>query len=339
MNAAIIGMGPHGKRVAKVLSEFPGVALDAVVDMRPEALDDGDISASTARMAGADELWKAPCPELVCITTNGPSHAELAVSAMRAGAKYVLVEKPMATSLEECDLMVRTAEECGVRLAVDHLRRKAPVNIWVRETVASGRWGALRSISIQRPGIGLGCLGTHSFDMILDMSGQSARRVTAWVDEPVGRNPRGEQFVDPGGLVVLEMESGCRGIVSQIEDGAGPASIEIDLTAARIRMDEKIGTVELVERDLSVKPGPGRPPKYTVVEPPDGITAKTDLFQMLHGVIDELIGDGPMECSADRGVETIEMLVGAYLSHRRGNIPIELPITSQEDRAVWLPVT
>jgi len=42
-------------------------------------------------------------------------------------------------------------------------------------------------------------------------------------------------------------------VIAQIEDGAGPMSVEIDLTAARVRIDEKWGEAEVIERDLAVE--------------------------------------------------------------------------------------
>ena len=92
---------------------------------------------------------------------------------------------------------------------------------------------------LQRPGIGLGCLGVHSFDMANYLIGKSPQKITGWIDEPIGINPRGSQFVDPGGLVVIDYGEGIRATVDQIEDGSGPAGTEIILNHARIRVDEK----------------------------------------------------------------------------------------------------
>ncbi len=192
---------------------------------------------------------------------------------------------------------------------------------------------------MQRPGIGLGCNAVHSFDTVRFLTGRDVRRVTAWVDEPIGKNPRGPDFVDPGGLVVLEMGPDLRAIVAQIEDGAGPTAVEIDLTAARIRLDEQSGAIEIVERDLSVKPGPGRPAAFRRVDAPDGLSAKTDMLVMIEGCLADLLGDGPVGSDGVQGQATVEILVAAYLSHRRGNVPMDVPLSLPADRAEWLPVT
>lgn len=339
VNAAVIGLGPHGKRVVGILAKMPDVRVAAVVDQREEALASDVVLAGAARYRSTEELWRHKGLDLVCIATNGPSHAELAKQAIAAGAKYVMVEKPMACSLAECDAMIAAAEAAGARLAVDHIRVYADVYHWLRERIASGSWGQLRSIWMQRPGIGLGCNAVHSFAAIRHLADAPIRRVIGWVDEPRGANPRGAQFVDPGGTVVLEMDGGVRAVVAQIEDGAGPASVEIHCTAARIRFDERSGEIEIWERDLSVKPGPDRPAVFNRVTPPADVNPKADMSAMVGGCLRDLLGTGPLRAAGSDGRATIELLVAAYLSHRRGNVPVALPLISEEARSLWLPIT
>ena len=105
-------------------------------------------------------------------------------------------------------------------------------------------------------------------------------------------------------------------------------SVEIDLTAARIRLDESTGAVEIIRRDISVKPGPGRPPLYEPLNLPEGLTAQINMHTMLRGVLEELISEiEPMECAAVHGKRAVEVLVAAHLSERQGNSPVELPLT------------
>lgn len=322
-----------------VLNQMPALELVAVVDYREKALFSKEVPASAARYRTAGELWARGGIDLVCVATNGPSHAELAIAAMKAGTRFVMVEKPMACSVAECERMIQSAQETGTRLSVNQSRRHDPFYRWLRRTIRSGTWGQPRNVWIQRPGIGLGCLATHSFDLACFLTHAQVRNVSGWIDEPLGRNPRGERFVDPGGLVVMDLGPGLRAVISQIEDGAGPMSVEIDLTGARVRLDEKLAAAEIVERNFSVKPGPARPPVFRVVEPPVGFEPKPDLFSMLRGVLEELVADGPLECDPVHGRDAVEVLVAAHLSHRSGNVPISLPLLAREDRELWLPVT
>jgi len=333
VRAGVIGCGPHGRRVIDALEQL-GHEVVGLVDQRPAALAAVGTAPGAERLAHADALW-AMHPELVCITTNGPSHAKLAIAAMQAGIRRVLVEKPLACSVAECAAMLEQATASSTRLAVDQLRRHDPVYQWLRERIASGIWGRVCTMWMQRPGIGLGCNGTHSFDLVRFLTRCEAVRVTGWVDAPLGLNPRGAEFVDPGGLVVMELDGGARAVIAQPEDCAGPTSVEVELTGARVRVDERTGAVEVIERDLSVKPGPTQGVVYRDVPTPTGLPR--DLGSMIRGVLVELTGDGPMQCDARHGLSAVEVLAAAYLSHKsRG--PVSLPL-SPEGRGLWLPVT
>jgi predicted dehydrogenase len=338
IRAAILGLGPHGRRIARAISSSPRIELVAGVDTNRGAANETDALGATVYSSSA-ALWENGGAELVCVATNGPSHAALALEAIEAGARFVLIEKPMACSLAECDAIVAAASEAGVRVAVDHPRRYNRGYTWVRAGVHEGRWGQLRTMWIQRPGIGLGCLGTHSFDLARFLSGQEILRVTAWIDEPRTTNPRGAEFVDPGGLIVLEMSDGLRAVVAQVEDGAGPMSVELDFTGARIRIDERAAELELVVRDTTVPKGPDSPAKHSLSLNPAGSLLRRDLVGEIRTLLEELTSEDPVSSDERQGVASIEALVGAYLSHRQGNVPIALPCSDPSDRALWLPVT
>lgn len=339
LRTAIIGIGPHGQRIAKAVQAVEQLSLVAVVDQSTDALDNLQLPNNVRRCRTLDDLAKDGWPQVVCIATNGPSHAAIAKAAMECGSDRLLISKPMACSLDECDDIMRLASLKKVRIGVDHVRRYSPGYRWLTEQIGSGCWGALRCLFVQRPGIGLGCLATHSFDAACYFAESLPRRVTAWIDPPLAVNPRGAHFVDPGGTVVCEFNDQFRAVISQIEDGAGPASMEIDLTSARIRVDEKSGTIEIVERDRTVIPGPGRPAAYVHRELPSNIDGKVDMHQGLVQLLDQLAGDGPLDCDATHGRNSIAILAAAHLSARRGNCPVDLQQHDPELQSLWLPVT
>jgi len=336
--AAVIGMGPHGRRIVDAIVQLENCQLAAVVDRSEQALAYEKLPASTARLTSTDPLWKSGV-DVVCVATNGPSHAALSIAAMEAGVRHLLVAKPMACSLAECDSMLVKARETGTRLVVDHIRRHAPAYIWLRQRIASGDWGETRAVWMQRPGIGLGCNATHSFDAIRFITGRDVTQVTGWVDPPVAKNPRGAEYVDPGGLVVMQLGANLRAVVAQIEDGAGPTTVEIDFTAARVRLDEKSGQIEVIERDTSVKPGPGRPPVYRNAELPADLNAKIDMHAGLRDLIANLLSGDPLACDATHGRASVEVLVATYISDRRGHAPLAIPSKDEELNRLWLPIT
>jgi predicted dehydrogenase len=211
---------------------------------------------------------------------------------------------------------------------------------WLQERIAAGVWGQVRAIWVQRPGIGLGCNATHSFDLAMQLTGATVERVTGWVDQPIKKNPRGEKFVDPGGLVVMELSGGARAIVTQIEDGAGPTSLEIHLTGARIYYDEGRGGLPVVvERDLSVARSPTQGAKFSEGVVPPNVVGKLDILGMIRGCLEHLVSDSWTNGAAQHGRAAVEVLVAAYLSHESGNQPVSLPLARREELELTLPVT
>ena len=80
--------------------------------------------------------------QLVSVCTPPFVHASIAIDALRAG-KHVLVEKPMAASLEECDAMIRAAEESGTTLAVVFQNRWRPEWRRAKAVIDSGLLGRI----------------------------------------------------------------------------------------------------------------------------------------------------------------------------------------------------
>jgi predicted dehydrogenase len=86
-------------------------------------------------------------PDAVHVLTPPATHAELAITALEAGA-HVLVEKPMALDRAEADAMVSAAKRCGRALAVDHNRWFDPVVQRARGLLAAGTLGELVGVDV-----------------------------------------------------------------------------------------------------------------------------------------------------------------------------------------------
>ena len=91
------------------------------------------------------EMMRATEPNIVHVVTPPSTHAALAIAAMEGGAN-VLVEKPMAMTVAECDRMIQVARERGRRLCVDHNRLFDPVIRRARALVDSGAIGEVVSV-------------------------------------------------------------------------------------------------------------------------------------------------------------------------------------------------
>lgn len=78
--------------------------------------------------------------DLVIICTPHPNHVEPTVEALEAGA-HVLVEKPLASTLQDCDIMIEAAERTGRKLGVISQRRWYPPTLRVKQAMDEGKIG------------------------------------------------------------------------------------------------------------------------------------------------------------------------------------------------------
>jgi phthalate 4,5-cis-dihydrodiol dehydrogenase len=144
-----LGVAGLGRAFSLMLPTFAGdprVALVAAADSRAEARARFAADFSAPSYATVEELCADPAVEAIYVATPHQYHARHAVLAARHG-KHLLVEKPMALTLEECDAIIAAAERAGVALVVGHSHSfDAPV-ARLRALIASGAFGAVRMIN------------------------------------------------------------------------------------------------------------------------------------------------------------------------------------------------
>jgi predicted dehydrogenase len=90
-------------------------------------------------------LLSRPDVDCVIVASETNKHADLSVAAMEAG-KAVLLQKPMATTLADCDRILRAVEQTGVWFSMAFQMRQDPQNIKMKELVEAGAIGRLGAI-------------------------------------------------------------------------------------------------------------------------------------------------------------------------------------------------
>lgn len=86
-------------------------------------------------------------PDIVDVCTPPEVHASVALEAMESGC-HILLEKPMASSLSDCDKMIQASRKCRVKLSVVHNQRFYPPFLRAQELVKSGAIGELTGMRI-----------------------------------------------------------------------------------------------------------------------------------------------------------------------------------------------
>ncbi len=174
----MIGYGAWGKHHAAAIRAAPGLTLAGVAC-------GGEVSAAAARdeLAGVPvyrdyrELLGDPSIDAVDIVTPNHLHGEMGVAALEAG-KDVLLEKPMAVTVAECDRLVAAAERSGRVLSIGH------------ELRVSVQWSAIKAMidagEIGEPLHALVTLFRYPYRPGAGGWRYAAERVGSWIlEEPV----------------------------------------------------------------------------------------------------------------------------------------------------------
>lgn len=146
LNIGAAGLGRAFAFMAPTLAADRRVALVAGADPRAEARKRFSEEFSAKAYDSVDQLCADPAVEVVYIATPHQCHAAQACLAASRG-KHVLVEKPMALSVEECRAMVEAARSARVHLVVGHSHSfDAPI-ARARALIEEGNYGRLRMIT------------------------------------------------------------------------------------------------------------------------------------------------------------------------------------------------
>ena len=149
MNVAIVGVGWAGQRHAQAIEELGGeVRVYCLVDNDPKFLQEQATELQVAKCY-TDYAAALANPEVdaVSICTPHRLHCPMAVKAMEAG-KHVLVEKPMAMTVDEATQMIEVAAERNVKLYIAENETYTPQARQLRAIVQEGQYiGELTSAS------------------------------------------------------------------------------------------------------------------------------------------------------------------------------------------------
>jgi phthalate 4,5-cis-dihydrodiol dehydrogenase len=146
LRIGVAGLGRAFALMSPTLAADSRVRVVAAADPRPEALEQFEADFRGRGYASVEELCADPAVQVVYVATPHQLHAAHASAAAAAG-KHILVEKPMALTLDECRAMTAAARQHGVHLVVGHSHSfDAPIAL-TRKLIASGQYGRLRMIT------------------------------------------------------------------------------------------------------------------------------------------------------------------------------------------------
>ncbi len=230
LRAGVIGCGPIAQRGhLPALSKCPSVEIVAVADLDPKVLSRTKTKFSVPRTFTDYQPMLDEKLDLVSICVPNHLHAKVAIDAMKRGAN-VLVEKPLAVSVEEAERVVKTAATEKVKLCEAKQWRYVPALKKAQGIFEQGKLGRLVSTMAQwhseipltwshaqwyyepeKAGGGIvSDIGTHMLDLLL-LFGGPVSRVSASGGDYVGT-----MGFDTSVQALLEFSKGGSGFLHSI---------------------------------------------------------------------------------------------------------------------------
>lgn len=325
-----------------------------------EVLAAADIDASALKRVA--ERWRVPrgyCDfrelledrlvEAVAICLPAPLHAEVALAALQAG-KHVMIEKPLALSLDDCDRVVEEAANSSLKAMVGFNMRWHRLVQRAREIIAEGRLGRITSIQTRwtsvarrmrqvpqwrnRRELGGGVLfeiGVHHFDLWRFLLHREVEEVSAF--------SRSGEWPDETAVVTARLSDGV--LAASVFSDHGGASHDLEICGEDGRLQIACYRSEGLQFHPAARSqGPwGRLQEFTstLKEAWHGLPAAlrggdyVDSYrQQWRHFIHAVRRDTPVECSVEDGSRAVQVMLAAAQSASLGR-PVTL---SQASTAV-----
>ena len=281
LKVGIIGCG----KIAQVrhLPEYaqnPGAEIVGLYDINQERAGELAAQYNAKVYASYEDMLNDPAIDAVSVCSANVSHAQITVAALEAG-KHVLCEKPMATTPEDCERMVRAARKSGRLLMIDQNQRLAGAHLKARELIRAGaigrpvtfrtafRHGGPETWSVdpgrntwffdkKRAAMGaMADLGVHKTDLIQYLLDQVVVETTARLCTLDKKFADGSPItVDDNAVCIYRMSGGTVGTMTASWTNYGPEdnSTVIDGTEGVLRIyDDPAHTLVLIRRDGTVE--------------------------------------------------------------------------------------
>lgn len=308
--AGIIGCGSVAHMHVRGYQGVEAMDVVAIADPIEEALNEfGERYGIPARYRDSREMLDAEQLDIVSICTWHKLHAPFTIAACARRPKAVLCEKPMATSLGECDQMMIAARRNNVKLAIAHQRRFNTVWTDARNLIAAGAIGEPRQI-VARGGQGLLNDCSHLLDMMRYVLGDPAPQwVIGNLERKTDRYER-QIPIEDRSAGIIQFEGGAIGLL--LQELAGPyyqggvfygteGILELDERKVRLLSSRSAGWEE--------RPGQGEDPS---------IAQARELVDWIEGRVEH-------RGEANNGRTAVEIIMAIYESARRHEV-VQMPL-------------
>ncbi|MDX9955432.1 MAG: Gfo/Idh/MocA family oxidoreductase [Anaerolineae bacterium] len=193
LKAAVIGVGSMGQHHARVYTELKQTTLVGVADALPETAQRIGGKYGVPAYSDYRELLERERPDIVTVAAPTQEHSTVATAALEAGC-HVLVEKPIAATLDEGESLIERAAALKRKLMVGHIVRFSPSIQALKQHLDAGELGRVFQIVCRRVGpfparirdVGVVVdLAPHDLDVMRFITGDEIVRVFAETEQQI----------------------------------------------------------------------------------------------------------------------------------------------------------
>ncbi|MDR1693824.1 MAG: Gfo/Idh/MocA family oxidoreductase [Lactobacillaceae bacterium] len=208
LKVAVIGAGMMGKNHLKTYKSLPHIELVGVYDIIPEAAKAAADMFEIKAFSSLEDVAKAV--DAVSVVTTSITHAEVGEFFLNKGI-HCLIEKPLATTEEECQRLISAAKNNNVTLLVGHIERFNPAVEQMGKILSDTK--KIRSLTAQRMSAASGRI--TDVDVAMDLMIHDVEVIMSLVKSPVAdvqtasvktkENPLGTDYI----TALVEFENGA----------------------------------------------------------------------------------------------------------------------------------
>lgn len=343
---ALIGCGRIApNHIAAAAANSEKLDLAAVCDIIPgnceRVLSVIADNANVARYTNYKKLLAEIKPTLVAIATESGKHAEIALDCINAGCN-VIIEKPIALSLEDADAIIDAAKKNGVKVCACHQNRFNKSVQKIRSALEEGRFGQMlhgtahirwnrgKSYYDQAPWRGTwaqdgGCLMNqciHNIDLLRWMMGDDVTEIFAYTAQLNHDYLEAEDL----GMALVKFANGSYGIIE------GTTNVYPQNLEETLYLFGSDGTVKAGGKSVNIIE------EWTFADHMDNADeVKTQFHEnppnvygfghtpLYADVIDAIINDRAPYVDGKAGRRALEMILAIYKSAAEGH-PVKLPL-------------
>ena len=193
LRTAVIGVGSMGKNHARINWELPDVELVGVADDNLDTVNAVARKYDTKPYSNYIELLDDAKPDAVTLAAPTIYHHDIALDIIERGIP-LLIEKPIAYTIEEGKKIVDAAQKRGVKLMVGHIERFNPAITTLKDLISKGELGRIFQMDAHRQGpfparvadVGVVIdLAVHDLDVMRFVSNKEIIRVYAETEKHI----------------------------------------------------------------------------------------------------------------------------------------------------------